>query len=180
MIRVLFRRRIHEAKWLLLACSAAMILFCWVRVWIVSRLDTTRFKKILDLVPDDWQKFLTVDFAWMITYPGRISLAYEELIVVGCVSIWAIARGSDCVSGALGRGTMEMLLAQPISRFAVISSQALVTIVGTAVVAGSSWIGNWLGILTNSAKREVTASWHLPIPPSMLSPSAPHIPYIAP
>lgn len=164
MIFVLFRRRVHDAKWLLLACSTAMIWFCWVRVWIVSRLDTSRFKQILDLLPGDWQKFTTVDFGWLITYEGRVSLAYEELVVVGCISIWAIARGSDCVSGELGRGTMEMLLAQPISRFAAIVTQAFVTIVGTATIAGCAWFGTWLGILTTFAKQEVTASWQLPIP----------------
>jgi ABC-2 type transport system permease protein len=68
------------------------------------------------------------------------------------------------VSGELGRGTLEMLLAQPLSRFAVICSQAMVTILGTAVIAASSWLGNWLGILTTYAKQEVTAAWHLPIP----------------
>ena len=179
MIHVLIRRRVHEAKWLLLACSVAMIWFCWVRVWIVSRVDTTRFKQILDLLPDDWQKFLTVDFTWMITYAGRVSLAYEELVVVGCISIWAIARGSDCVSGELGRGTTEMLLAQPISRFAVITSQAVVTILGTAVVAGSSWVGNWLGILTTSARQEVTAAWQLPIPLPLIGSEIP-IPFAEP
>ena len=51
MIRVLLKRRLEEAKWLLVACSVAMIWFCWLRVWIVSRIDTSRFEDILNLVP---------------------------------------------------------------------------------------------------------------------------------
>ena len=99
MTRVLLRKYVHDAKWLLIACGGTMFAFCWIRVWIVSRLDTGRFKAILDLLPYDWQRFTPVDFDWLITYTGRISLAWDELIVVLCVSIWAIARGSDCVSG---------------------------------------------------------------------------------
>jgi len=164
MIHVLLRRRFEEAKWLLMACSVAMISFCWIRVWIVSRVDTGRFKQILELLPGDWHRFVSVDFTWLITYEGRISLAYDELVVVACISIWAIARGSDCVSGELGRGTLEMLLAQPISRFAAIATQAFVTVFGTAVIAVSAWLGTWFGIQTTSAKQEVAASWQLPMP----------------
>lgn len=162
MIHVLIRRRINEAKWMLAACCVAMIWFCWLRVWLVSRLDTGRFKEILDLLPSDWQRFTPVEFAWLITYEGRISLVYDELIVVGCVSMWAIARGSDSVSGELGRGTMEMLLAQPLSRRAVLLSQAGVTVAGVAVLSFCAWFGTWCGIQTLSAKQVVTPALQLP------------------
>jgi len=164
MMHVLLRRRVDEAKWLLASCSLAVICFCWLRVWIVSRVDTSRFQQILELVPGDWQRFMTVDVAWLITYEGRISLAFDELVVIGGISIWAIARGSDCVSGELGRGTLEMLLAQPISRLAAFATQASVTIVGVGVIALSAWFGTWLGIQSFSVKREVMATWQLPIP----------------
>ena len=163
MIHVLIRRRIDEAKWLLAACAIAMVWFCWLRVWLVSRLDTGRFKEILDLLPSDWQRYTPVDFAWLITYEGRISLVYDELIVVGCVSLWAISRGSDCVSGELGRGTLEMLLAQPLSRRAVMLSQVGVTVAGVAILSFCAWFGTWCGIHSMSAKQVVTPSIDLPI-----------------
>lgn len=179
MIHVLLRRRIDEAKWLLAACSLAVFSFCWLRVWIVSRVDTDRFRQILELIPGDWQRFLTVDVTWLITYEGRISLAYDELLVVGLVAIWAIARGSDCVSGELGRGTLEMLLAQPVSRRAVFLTQAGVTMVGIAVIAFSTWLGTWLGIELATVKREITATWRLPIPLPILGSDLP-VPFARP
>ena len=86
---------------MLLGCGMAIFAFCWLRVWLVSQLDTSRFQAIIDLLPDDWRRFTPVDFDWLITYTGRISLVYDELIVVLCMSIWGIARGSDSVSGSL-------------------------------------------------------------------------------
>lgn len=179
MIHVLIRRRIDEAKWLLAACSIAMVWFCWLRVWLVSRLDTGRFKQILDLLPSDWQRFTPVDFAWLITYEGRISLVYDELIVVGCVSLWAISRGSDCVSGELGRGTLEMLLAQPLSRRAVMLSQVGVTVAGVAILAFCAWFGTWCGIQTMSAKQVVAPAFQLPIPLPFIGSEIP-IPFAEP
>ena len=164
MTRVLLRKCLQDAQWLFLGCWLSIFAFCWVRAWIVSRLDTDRFRAILDLLPDDWQRFTPVDFDWLITYEGRLSLAYDELIVVLCVAIWCIARGSDVVSGELGRGTMEMLLAQPLSRWQVISVPSIVTLFGIGLLALAAWLGTWVGIQTTTVKETVRASWDLPLP----------------
>lgn len=162
MNRALLTKCLREGWALLAACTAAIFAFCWVRVWLVSRLDTSRFKAIVDLLPNDWKKFSPVDMEWLVTYDGRVALAYDEPIVVFGVSIWAIARGSDVVSGELNRGTMEMLLAQPLSRMQILWTQAAVTVLGTAVLAASAWFGTFVGIHTNSAKEEVRPGIALP------------------
>jgi ABC-2 type transport system permease protein len=164
MNRALVKKCLAEAQWLLLGCSAAVFAFCWMRVWLVSQLDTSRFKAIIDLLPAQWQKFSPVDMDWIVTYTGRIALAYDEPVVVACAAIWAIARGSDCISGELGRGTMEMLLAQPLSRLQVLATQGSVTVAGAAVIAVAAWCGNWIGIATTSVKEEAAPnSWTAPV-----------------
>lgn len=164
MSRALVKKCLRESRWLFCGCFLAIFGFCWLRVWMVSRLDTSRFKAIIDLLPGDWKKFSSVDMDWLITYSGRISLAFDEPIVVFCVSIWAIARGSDAISGELNRGTMEMLLAQPVSRLRVLWTQSLLTVVGVCLLGSSAWLGTYLGIQTNYAKEEVQPVWNLPIP----------------
>jgi ABC-2 type transport system permease protein len=163
MNRALLKKSIHDAKWLLLASAAAIFAFCWIRVWIVSRLDTGRFKAILDLLPGDWKRFSPVDFDWLITYTGRISLTFDEPIVVFGILIWAIARGSDCISGELSRGTMEMLVSQPVSRLKVLLTQSTVTVIGTALLALTAWLGTYAGIQTGSVKEEIAPTWQSPI-----------------
>jgi ABC-2 type transport system permease protein len=90
----------------------------------------------------------------LFTYTGRVAFVFEEAVVVLCVVIWAISRGTDAVSGELGRGTMEMLLAQPVSRLQVLLHQALVTVTGVALLAGVTWLGTFVGVQTLSAKEE--------------------------
>jgi len=159
----LLKKCLQESKWLLLGCSFVMVAFCWIRVWIVSRVDTERFKAILDLLPSDFERFSTVSFDWLITYAGRISLTYDEPMVVFCVTVWAIARGSDVVSGELSRGTMEMLLAQPISRMQVLWTQTGVTLAGVGVLALASWVGIVLGVATNTVEETVQPKIWLPV-----------------
>lgn len=158
----LLTKNLRESRWLLLGCAAAVFVFCWLRVWIVSRLATDRFRAILEMLPGDWRRFLSVDLEWLITYAGRISLAYQELIVILCMAIWSIARGSDAVSGELNRGTLEMLLAQPLSRRRILFMQSLVTFCGVAVLAFAAFGGTVIGIYATTVKEEVSPQITLP------------------
>ncbi len=160
--RSLLKKSIVESRMLLFACVAALYAFCWARVWIVSLFEMDRFKAIVEQFRE-FERFSPVPFDQLFTYSGRIAMTFDEPVVVVSMCMWAIARGSDCVSGELGRGTMEMLLAQPVSRIQVLWSQALVTVGGVAVLAGASWLGIYTGIMTTSVKEAVpSATWTIP------------------
>ena len=123
-------------------------MFCLFRVRVVGKLDTSQFQQIMDLLPRDWRKFASVDFDWLVSYLGRTSFTLDEPMLVLLISVWAIARGSDVVSGELSRGTMEMFLAQPISRKRVFGVHAFWTIVGLAALVFTAWFGMAVGIWT--------------------------------
>jgi ABC-2 type transport system permease protein len=133
---------------------------------MVSKLATDRFRAILEMLPGDWRRFLSVDLEWLITYTGRISLGYQELIVILCMTLWSIARGSDAVSGELNRGTLEMLLAQPLSRLQILLTQTLVTFSGVAILAAAAFAGTSAGVFFTAVREEVpphlTAPFYLP------------------
>jgi ABC-2 type transport system permease protein len=154
MNRALLRKCIGEAQWLFAACATAIFAFCWVRVWLVSRMPMGKFRTIIETLGEEFARFLPVSLDTLFTYTGRVAFVFEEAVVVLCVVIWAISRGTDAVSGELGRGTMEMLLAQPVSRLQVLLHQALVTVTGVALLAGVTWLGTFVGVQTLSAKEE--------------------------
>ena len=110
MIRTLIKKSIRESYLLFLGCGTVLYVFCWVRVWITSRLEMGRFQNILESLPESWQKLAPVPIADLFSYEGRIAVTYEEPVVYLMMAVWCIARSSDAVSGQLGRGTMEMLL----------------------------------------------------------------------
>lgn len=154
----LLRKNIRDSALLWGGCAIALFAISWIRVWFVSRVEMTRFQQIIELLPNDWRRFSSVDFEWLITYTGRISLVFDEPGVVLCLSIWAIARGSDVVSGELNRGTMEMLLAQPVSRMQIFITHALVTTVGTLLLAALTLAGTTCGIQSFSVKEKRNVS----------------------
>lgn len=157
MNRTLIKKSIAESRGLLLACMAALFGFCWTRVWLVGQFEMSRFMTIVEQFRE-FERFAAVPFEQLFTYAGRIALAFDEPIAILCVSLWAIARGSDCISGEIGRGTMEMLLAQPVSRLRVIWSQSAVTVAGTALLAVAAWLGVYAGIQTTTVEEPAPAA----------------------
>src|SRR6185295_17362074 len=130
---------------------------------IVSRLRMSQFAAIVEQIWDQFKDFSPVPLDQLLSYTGRIAIGYNEPIVVFGVSIFAIARGSDAVSGEINRGTMEMLLAQPVSRLKVLYTQAGVTIGSLLVLCALTWAGTTVGIYTTQV-TENAPSPHLKIP----------------
>src|SRR5690242_9388332 len=115
MFRLLIKKAFLESWLLLAACSLMLLVFCWVRVWIVTRFELQRFQGFLDQLRQ-FEQFMPVPLEQVLTYPGSLALTFDEPVLLLCILVWSISRGSDVVSGELGRGTLEMLLAQPVSR----------------------------------------------------------------
>lgn len=167
----LLRKVWLETRWLLGACLLLMTFFFWMRVWLVSRLDSGRFQQILELLPNNFRSMVRVDFSFVVTHTGRLSIGFEEPMVLLVLSIWCISRGSDLVSGELSRGTMEMLLAQPISRRRAFFVPLVYSLVGVLALSCASLMGTWLGIATIIANeayyptlRIPVLGWEYPIP----------------
>ena len=143
------RRKYFAESWLLwLAIAIGIAIFCWVRVRVVGKLDTSQFRQIVDLLPKDWRKFSSVDFDWLVSYLGRTALTLDEPMLLLLICSWGIVRGSDVVSGELSRGTMEMLLAQPISRLRVWWTHAFWTVTGMVGLVFVTWLFMSIGIWT--------------------------------
>jgi ABC-2 type transport system permease protein len=146
---------VTEARLLLGSLGVLLFGVCWLRVFIVSRLQTSQFAAIIEQVWDQFKDFWPVSLDQLLTYTGRIAVGYNEPIIVFGVSIFAIARGSDVVSGELGRGTMEMLLAQPVSRLQVLTTQSAVTVSGLLLLCALTLAGTAAGIGTTTVKEDV-------------------------
>jgi ABC-2 type transport system permease protein len=152
--RVLVRKYVSQSVLLWAACAIAMFSFSWVRVWVVSLLDTSQFQNVLDQFRK-FERFAPIEFDALISYDGRVGMTFDEPVIMFCVVIWCIARGSDVVAGELGRGTLEMLLAQPIRRSQLLFSHAVVSIGGLALLCLLVWGGVAIGVQTVTVQESV-------------------------
>ena len=124
-----------DQRGLVLSLAALWSAFPWIYIWLSAQIPMSAFHDVLlRAIPEDWQKLSGVPFAEVATHAGRVALAFVDPVVVLAATVWGITRGSDAVSGQVERGTMEMVLAQPVRRQAVYVTQALATTAAAAVL----------------------------------------------
>ena len=170
MNRVLINKYLGGSALLWGSLAVTLFAFAWVRVWVVSLLDMSQFKTVLDQFRQ-FERFAPIDFDSILTYTGRVGMTFDEPVVIFCIVTWAIARGSDVVAGELNRGTLEMLLAQPIRRTTLMLSHAIVAVAGLIGLTLAVWAGLAVGIAVTSVDESVPPptitvpiiEWKIPI-----------------
>jgi ABC-2 type transport system permease protein len=76
-----------------------------------------------------------------------VSISYVHPLTQTALCVWAIGRAAGAIAGEIDRGTMELLLAQPLRRRQVIVAHLLVD----AVTIPTLCLGLWLGTLAGAA-----------------------------
>ena len=133
----IWRKTWGDQRGLVLAFAALWGVFPWLFLWLSAQIPMLAFQDVLlQAIPKDWQRLSGVPFSEVATHAGRVALAFVDPVVVLAATVWGITRGSDAVSGQLERGTMELLLAQPVQRKAVWVTQALATTAAAACLCG--------------------------------------------
>lgn len=163
MFRLLLKKALLESWLLLLACSIMVFAFCWTRVWIVTRFELQRFEPFLEQLKQ-FEQFMPVPLEQVLTYAGSLALTFDEPVLILCMLVWSISRGSDVVSGELSRGTLEMLLAQPVSRIQLLFTHSLLSVFGVALLTFLVWLGLYAGIHTNSVRETIHTGASVQVP----------------
>jgi ABC-2 type transport system permease protein len=74
-----------------------------------------------------------------------LSIGYVHPLMQTLFCIWAIGRASGAIAGEIDKGTMELLLAQPLARFRVIMAHLCVDILTIPMLCMSLWAGTCVG-----------------------------------
>ncbi len=102
-----------------------------------------------------------------------LSTGFVHPLIQTILCIWAIGRAAGAIAGEIDRGTMELLLAQPITRSRVILAHLCVDLVTIPILCLSMWAGIWLGAewagLVGNPKPELQAY------PWLFGPSLPNV-----
>jgi ABC-2 type transport system permease protein len=162
MNRALWTKAVGDARLLLAALAVLMFGFNWLFVWLTSLVELGAFGVFLQALPGEFESLLGVPLAKVATTTGRIALAYVDPVVIFTMVTWSLARGSDVVSGEIGRGTMEILLAQPVARLSLLGTQAAVTTAGSLVLALAAWLGTCQGLALTGLMKEVEPRHFIP------------------
>lgn len=74
-----------------------------------------------------------------------MSMSYVHPLTQTILCIWAIGRASGAIAGEVDRGTMELLLAQPIRRGLVVAAHLVVDLITIPILCLCMWAGTAAG-----------------------------------
>ncbi|MHB1426496.1 MAG: ABC transporter permease subunit [Gemmataceae bacterium] len=74
-----------------------------------------------------------------------LSIGYVHPLMQTVFCIWAIGRAAGAIAGEIDRGTMELLMAQPVPRYRLVLAQLSVDALTIPTLCLCLWAGNWLG-----------------------------------
>ncbi len=166
MTLVLVRKLLRDVRWPLLA--VCVILFVFSAFWVkIAQRVTTEIAPFFLIIGQAQGISPEVFDEVIFKGPGKISqavmggadvkfdrpndfLAVELLhpVVVILASLWAVSRAASAVSGEIDRGTMELLLSQPVPRGRLVLAHLAVDVLVIpalclSIVAGTQ-LGLWL------------------------------------
>lgn len=156
MNRTLWKSNFVEGRLLLACCCIILFGFNWVYVWASSLVKLGMVEELLNTLPPELVALSGVeDTKQIATTAGRLGLGYVDPVVLFASGVWAIARGSDAVSGPLGRGTLEMILSQPVRRITLLGIHSAITIAGAVLLALCAFGGTAMGLATVTLEQSV-------------------------
>ncbi len=112
----------------------------------MSRFPVGGVGMILKWLPGFVQSMVGVPLDMLATPRGQLSILYVHVVTLLICVGWALGRGSDSITGEISRGTMDLILTLPIWRVSVVVIPAIVTAIGSALLAAAVMLGTWLGL----------------------------------
>ena len=74
-----------------------------------------------------------------------LSVGLVHPLVITIIGVWAVGRATGAVAGEIDRGTMELILSQPLARFRLILAHFCVDCIVIPTLCLAVWAGLWLG-----------------------------------
>jgi ABC-2 type transport system permease protein len=144
--RAIWKKAASDAWRQLLASCLLLILFSWVFVWLMSQIETKNWGMILRFLPRWFEPLLGFPLDAMFTRVGQLSILYWHVVTMLVCVGWALGRGSDSISGEIGRGTMDLLVSLPVWRLTILAAPAVIATLGAVLLVASLWAGTMLGV----------------------------------
>ena len=146
MFANIFTKTVYEKRWTLLIWSIGVVGMSVLMMAFYHSFSGGGFDSVLSSVPKAF-KGIVGNLASLKTVPGYVSQEVFALRVPLLTLIMGIMLFSGLLAGDEGDGTLQTLLAQPVSRFKLFAQKFLAGLVISAVICASAIVGVLIGLL---------------------------------
>jgi ABC-2 type transport system permease protein len=153
----LFLSHLKAGRWGLVAWSVLMGVYALLVFYLYPTMKAAGYEQIFQNMPESIKAL-----AGLQNLPPGVGLSLETFVSVEFMSMWAamvaiyaVFAAGGIVAREVERGTMDLILAQPLSRTRLVLSKFAVFLTGVAVIALGSLLGILAGIVLTSEKMSL-------------------------
>jgi ABC-2 type transport system permease protein len=145
-MRNVFSKVVHD-QWRIVLGWAA---FCaiWPAMYIGLYPSIGKFvdlQHIMDQLPPAMKQLLSLTDAGIGTPTGFLNVELFTFISPLLILAYTVAIGSSATAGEEERGTMDLLLANPVPRWRIVVDKAIAMVLGSIVIGVTMWLGAAIG-----------------------------------
>jgi ABC-type transport system involved in multi-copper enzyme maturation permease subunit len=104
------------------------------------------------------EELMNIGSGSLFTLPGTVTLGLQHPLAISMLAIFAVGAAADAVAGERVRGTLEVLLARPISRLTLYWSLLVVLLVAAIIVLAAILAGMLVGAAIVGISDEIEAA----------------------
>ncbi len=146
MLNSLFGKTLRDQRGALLGWAVGLALLALYLAWIFPFVNkAAEMMKVLEKLPPVLKNLIGKN-QFMATPEGFFNLQPFSILLPLLFVVFALARGSDATAGEEERGTLDLLLANPLPRWRLVAEKSLAH--GAALLALSAWF--WLALLAST------------------------------
>lgn len=93
------------------------------------------------------------------TVPGALTLGLEHPLAIAFVGIFAVGASAGAVAGEREAGTLEVLLARPISRRELYTTLLAAAVILVGLIVAALLVGQVVGLAIQGLTGEVSLGW---------------------
>ena len=153
--------RLHRVPLVPLALGLAA--FEWMMTFVAGEPAVSRFlTEALRAAPPQFLALLNQDLLVGVSARGIVGVGYAHPFALMMMAVWAVRVPIAALAGEIGRGTMDLVAARPVTRSAQVAAAVVALLGGLSVLAGAAWLGTLVGLLTRPLEG-VSALRYLPV-----------------
>jgi ABC-2 type transport system permease protein len=137
MLRTVLGKTIYDQRRALMAWVVSLVLLVamYVAIW-PSIKGEPAMSDFLNNMPEAFRSLFAASGADMSTPVGYVQIELMSFLGPMIVIMYAVTAGASAVAGEEDRHTLDLLLANPVSRARIVLEKAAAMVLGTFVLAG--------------------------------------------
>jgi ABC-2 type transport system permease protein len=155
MLGNLFGKTLRDQRWSLLGWSIGLVALSLYLFYVYPFINrAAELLKVLDNLPPVIKNLIGKN-DFLATPEGFFNLQPFSILAPLFFIIFAIAKGSDATAGEEERGTLDLLLANPLKRWQVVMEKFLAHALALFILG----LAFWLGMAAGTRLFSIVVSW---------------------